>query len=204
MKTVYSERHRLRDAKTELYGGELVQPFERPSRADIIIKALVESGPGKISDPDLFSLDPVLAVHDANFIAFLETAWQDWQEKGYNGEVIANVWPARPMQSRIPRDIEGKVGYHALAAKTSISEGTWCAALAAKDVALTGATDLLKGNSAIFSLCRPHGHHAARDMFGGYCFMNNAAIAAQHLCTGGSSSSRYQESSWPKGNVGMH
>ena len=102
MKTVYSERHRLRDAKTELYGGELVQPFERPSRAAIIIKALVESGLGKISDPDLFSLDPVLAVHDANFVAFLETAWQDWQEKGYNGEVIANVWPARPMQSRIP------------------------------------------------------------------------------------------------------
>jgi len=101
----------LRDAKTELYGGELVQPFERPSRADIIIKALVESGLGKISDPDLFSLDHVLAAHDANFVAFLETAWQDWQEKGYNGEVIVNVWPARRMQSRIPRDIEGKVGY---------------------------------------------------------------------------------------------
>ena len=65
MKTIYSEQHRLRDAKTELYGGELVQPFERPSRADIIIKALVESGLGEISDPDMFALDPVLAAHDA-------------------------------------------------------------------------------------------------------------------------------------------
>jgi hypothetical protein len=62
MKTIYSEQHRLRDAKTELYGGELVQPFERPSRADIIIKALVESGLGEISDPDMFALDPVLAA----------------------------------------------------------------------------------------------------------------------------------------------
>lgn len=185
MKTIYSEQHRLRDAKTELYGGELVQPFERPSRADIIIKALVESGLGEISDPDMFSLDPVLAVHDADFVAFLETVWKDWQKKGYAGEVIANVWPARRMQCRVPRDIEGKVGYYALAAETSISEGTWQAALAAKDVALTGAKGLLKGDSGIFSLCRPPGHHAARDMFGGYCFLNNAAIAAQHLCANG-------------------
>ena len=185
MKTIYSEQHRLRDAKTELYGGELVQPFERPSRADIIIKALVESGLGEISDPDMFSLDPVLAVHDADFVAFLETVWKEWQKKGYAGEVIANVWPARRMQCRVPRDIEGKVGYYALAAETSISEGTWHAALAAKDVALTGATGLLKGDSGIFSLCRPPGHHAARDMFGGYCFLNNAAIAAQHLCANG-------------------
>ena len=185
MKTIYSEQHRLRDAKTELYGGELVQPFERPSRADIILKALVESGLGEISDPDMFSLDPVLAVHDADFVAFLETVWKEWQKKGYAGEVIANVWPARRMQCRVPRDIEGKVGYYALAAETSISEGTWQAALAAKDVALTGATDLLKGDSGIFSLCRPPGHHAARDMFGGYCFLNNAAIAAQHLCANG-------------------
>jgi acetoin utilization deacetylase AcuC-like enzyme len=185
MKTIYSEQHRLRDAKTELYGGELVQPFERPSRADIILKALVESGLGEISDPDMFSLDPVLAVHDADFVAFLETVWKEWQKKGYAGEVIANVWPGRRMQCRVPRDIEGKVGYYALAAETSISEGTWQAALAAKDVALTGAKGLLKGDSGIFSLCRPPGHHAARDMFGGYCFLNNAAIAAQHLCANG-------------------
>ena len=67
MKTIYSEQHRLRDAKTELYGGELVQPFERPSRADIIIKALVESGLGEISDPDMFSLDHGLGCARCRF-----------------------------------------------------------------------------------------------------------------------------------------
>ncbi len=181
MKTVYSEQHHLRDAKSELYGGELVQPFERPSRAEFVIDAIRESGLGEIVSPDSYSLEPVLAVHDAEYVAFLGTVWEEWQKAGYKGEVIANVWPARRMRSHVPRFIEGKVGYYALAAETSISDGTWEAALAAKDVALTGAQSLLNGESATFSLCRPPGHHAARDLYGGYCFLNNAAIAAQYL-----------------------
>ena len=181
MKTIYTEQHRLRDAKTELYGGELVQPFERPSRADRVIEAIRHSALGEITEPETFSLEPVLAVHDADYISFLETAWQEWQQTGYKGEIIATVWPARRMQCRAPRHIEGKVGYYAMAAETSITDGTWQAALASKDVALTGAKYLLHGERGVFSLCRPPGHHAARDMFGGYCFLNNAAIAAQYL-----------------------
>ena len=181
MKTIYSEQHRLRDARTELYGGELVQPFEKPSRAETVLSMVRESALGEISAPEAFSLEPVLAVHDADYIAFLESAWQEWQDAGYAGEVIASVWPARRMQSRVPRFIDGKVGYYAMAAETSISEGTWAAALASKDVALTGAKALLEGERGVFSLCRPPGHHAALDMYGGYCFLNNAAIAAQYL-----------------------
>ena len=181
MRTIYSEQHRLRDARTELYGGELVQPFEKPSRAETVLRVVRESGLGEISPPEAFSLEPVLAVHDADYIAFLETAWQEWQAAGYAGEVIASVWPARRMQSRVPRFIDGKVGYYAMAAETSISEGTWAAALSSKDVALTGAKALLEGERGVFSLCRPPGHHAALDMYGGYCFLNNAAIAAQYL-----------------------
>ena len=181
MRTIYSEQHRLRDARTELYGGELVEPFEKPSRAETVLRVVRESGLGEISAPEAFSLEPVLAVHDADYIAFLETAWQEWQDAGYAGEVIASVWPARRMQSRVPRFIDGKVGSYAMAAETSISEGTWAAALASKDVALTGAKALLDGERGVFSLCRPPGHHAALDMYGGYCFLNNAAIAAQYL-----------------------
>ena len=181
MRTIYTEQHRLRDAKTELYGGELVKPFEKPSRAETVLRMVRESDLGEISSPEAFSLAPVLAVHDADYIAFLETAWQEWQDAGYAGEVIASVWPARRMQSRVPRFIDGKVGYYALAAETSISEGTWVAALSSKDVALTGAKALLQGERGVFSLCRPPGHHAALDLYGGYCFLNNAAIAAQYL-----------------------
>ena len=147
MRTIYSEQHRLRDAKTELYGGELVQPFERPSRAETVLKVVRESDLGEISAPEAFSLEPVLAVHDADYIAFLETAWQEWQDAGYAGEVIPSVWPARRMQTRVPRFIDGKVGYYAMAAETSISEGTWAAALSSKDVALTGAKALLEGGA---------------------------------------------------------
>ena len=175
----------MRDAKTELYGGELVTPFERPSRADTVIKAIAQSHLGEILEPETFTMDPVRAVHSDDFIAFLETAWQEWQDAGFTGEAIASSWPARRMQSRVPTSIDGKIGYYALAAETSITEGTWAAALASKDVALTGAKALYQGEQGIFSLCRPPGHHAASDMFGGYCFLNNAAIAAQYLCDQG-------------------
>ncbi len=181
MRTIDSEQPRLRDARTELYGGELVQPFEKPSRAETVLRVVRESGLGEISPPEAFSLEPVLAVHEADYIAFLETAWQEWRDAGYAGEVIASVWPARRMQFRAPRFIDGKVGYYAMAAETSISEGTWAAALSSKNVALTGAKALLEGERGVFSLCRPPGHHAALDMYGGYCFLNNAAIAAQYL-----------------------
>lgn len=181
MRTIYSEKHRLRDAKTELYGGEFVLPFERPSRADTVLAAVKSSNLGPVEDPQAFTLDPVLRVHDADFVAFLETVWQEWSETGYPGEAVASVWPARRMQVRPPRFIEGRIGYYALAAETTITEGTWEAALASKDVALTGAKALIEGERGVFSLCRPPGHHAARDMFGGYCFLNNAAIAAQYL-----------------------
>ena len=185
MKTIFSEQHRLRDAQTELYGGELVQPFERPSRADMVIEAVRTSELGPVEAPETFSLDPVLRIHDADFVTFLENAWEEWRQTGYAGEAMASVWPARRMQCRAPRFIEGKMGYYALAAETSITEGTWAAALSSKDVALTGARALAEGEQGIFSLCRPPGHHAARDMFGGYCFLNNAAIAAQYLLDDG-------------------
>ena len=85
------------------------------------------------------------------------------------------------MTQRRPNSITGKLGYYAMAGETSISHGTWEAAHAAADVALTGASQIKAGARAAFALCRPPGHHAARDLYGGYCFLNNAAIAAQYL-----------------------
>ena len=181
MKTVFSEDHALRDAKTELYGGELVQPFERPSRARYIVDRLrtVELGP--ILPPEDHGMDPILAIHDANFVTFLQEAWEEWAAEGYNGEAIATCWPARRMVQKCPSHIDGKLGYYALAAETAITEGTWKAAYASAQVALTGADLVRGGERGAFALCRPPGHHAAFDMFGGYCFLNNAAIAAQSM-----------------------
>jgi len=182
MKVIHTDRHRLRAPETELSGGQLVPPFECPERVEHVLAELAKRGHGNVIGPDDFGLDPILRVHDAQFVDFLKTCWDDWQAAGHLGEAIATSWPSRRMwRAQPPRDIEGRIGYYCLASETSISEGTWQAAEAAAQVALTGAKLLQDGASCAFSLCRPPGHHAAQDMFGGYCFLNNAAIAAQSL-----------------------
>jgi len=175
MITIYTEDHKLRDAKSELCGGQLIGPHERPSRAEFIIARVHETGLGAVRSPTEFGLDPVLRVHDAGFVSFLERAWSLWAAEGHGGEAIATCWPARRMAQRAPEHIDGLLGYYSLAAETSISPGTWEATRTSANVALTGAELIRAGTHAAFSLCRPPGHHAASDMYGGYCFLNNAA-----------------------------
>ncbi|WP_068116551.1 histone deacetylase family protein [Tropicimonas marinistellae] len=187
MKTVYSEDHKLRDAQSEIHGGEIVSPFECPRRAEIILGAVQDRGLGEVIAPDDYGLDPVLAVHDRGFVDFLATCAKEWAAAGFAGEALATCWPTRTMGApHIPEHIDGKIGYYALAAETSITTGTWLAALASKNVALSATDLVLTGaETAAFGLCRPPGHHAAVDQFGGYCFLNNAAIAAEHALSRG-------------------
>ena len=181
MITVFSEEHLKRNAKTELYGGRLVAPHECPERAQIVLERVRAVGLGEVIPPARFGLGPALKVHDERFVGFLESAWRDWVAAGNLGEAIPDCWPARRMTQRCPSSIAGRLGYYAMAAETSISAGTWEAARAAADVAVTAAGHLQRGARGAFALCRPPGHHAARDLYGGYCFLNNAAIAAQSL-----------------------
>lgn len=188
MLTVFSDKHALRDAKTELYGGELVPPFECPVRAEHILQRVKDVSLGEVIAPDSFDIDIVTRIHDAEFIRFLETCWDEWEAQGFKGEAIATCWPARGMQQhRVPNHIDGKLGYYAMAAETAISNGTWEAARASVDVALTAQAAIRDGAREAFALCRPPGHHAASDMFGGYCFINNAAVAAQAFLDQGAS-----------------
>jgi len=186
MDIIYTDKHRLRAAKTELYGGELVPPFECPERMDYILEAIADKSLGPIIGPDenpKLGANAIAAIHDAGYLAFLDTAWEEWEAEGMKGEMIPTVWPSRSMPSpHIPNFIEGKLGYYALSCETSIAKNTIEAVYASAQVALTGAEMIASGqNQLAFSLCRPPGHHASRDQFGGYCFINNAAIAAQHM-----------------------
>ncbi|MDG1999719.1 MAG: histone deacetylase family protein [Amylibacter sp.] len=180
MKTFYSEKHKLRDAKTELYGGQLVQPFERPSRAEYIHDRVAEVGLGPIVTPDDFGMGPILKVHNADFVKFLQEAWALWEKEGFKGEALPTCWPSRRMSNKKPTFIEGQLGFYALASETSYTDGTWEAAYASAQVALSATQEVLSGEHA-FALCRPPGHHAAYDMYGGYCFLNNAAVSAQYM-----------------------
>ena len=181
MITVFSPDHVLRNPRTELYGGELVPPHESPQRAQIVLERIQTQRLGEVIAPARFGLAPLLRVHEPGYVEFLTQAWSEWVAAGNRGEAIPDCWPARRMWQRCPTSITGKLGYYAMAGETSISEGTWQAAAAAADVALTAATKLDAGARAAFALCRPPGHHAARDLYGGYCFLNNAAIAAQSM-----------------------
>src|SRR5882757_8362973 len=133
MITVYSEKHFLRDARTELYRGELVRPHECPERAELVLERVKASGLGDIVSPRQFGLEPVLRVHDAQFVDFLGSAWKDWVAAGNKGEAIPDCWPARRMVQRIPDSISGKLGYYAMAAETSISAGSWEAACGSEE-----------------------------------------------------------------------
>ena len=181
MITVFSEDHRLRNARTELHGGELVSPFESPQRATLVLDRVREVGLGEVVAPSRYGPEPLLRVHDPQFVEFLSTAAADWRAAGNRGEAIPDCWPARRMFQRRPNSIAGKLGFYAMAGETSICDGTWEAACAAADVAVSGADRMTSGAKAAFALCRPPGHHAAHDLYGGYCFLNNAAIAAQFL-----------------------
>ncbi len=179
MKVIFSEDHRKHFAQGEVYGGELVTPFERPSRMEYILRELKARGQTDISAPGKLDMKAVKRIHDEGFLAFLRTAWRDWKKAGYRGEIIATVVPNRSLSQRVPRWIDGKVGYYTHSMETAITAGTWEAACSSAGVALTAQKLIENGAHSAFALCRPPGHHAHDDLFGGYCFLNNAAIAAQ-------------------------
>ena len=179
MDTIYTDDHLLRNAQTELYGGELVRPFECPERMEYVLNRINEVQLGEVTPPREFELDRILRVHDTAFIDFLQTCWEEWKAEGFKGEAIPTTLPTRGMQSRIPNFIEGKLGYYCMAMETSITGGTWEAARSSANVALTAQELIQQGSNTAFALCRPPGHHAASDLYGGYCFINNSAVSAQ-------------------------
>jgi acetoin utilization deacetylase AcuC-like enzyme len=180
MKIYASHEHRLHFPSGELYGGTLVRPFECPERWDYITEQLKARQIGPITPPDALDMKPVEAIHSANYLEFLRNAWELWSREGFDGEAIPTVIPARRMRQREPTHIDGKLGYYCMALETAITAGTWQAACASAAVAITAARQVTEEQSA-FALCRPPGHHAASDLYGGYCFLNNAAIAAQDI-----------------------
>jgi acetoin utilization deacetylase AcuC-like enzyme len=184
MHTVYSEEHRHQDGNVELFEGKVVKPHECPRRAEIVLSHVKSERLGDVVGPHDFGLDPILAVHDRGLVEFLRDCWRDWVQSGRSFDALPHVWPVPGLlpagkARRVPTSIDGKLGYYAIDAGTPIVEGTWRAVYASAQVALTGQRQVATGERAAFALCRPPGHHAGSDFYGGYCFLNNAAIAAQ-------------------------
>ena len=182
MQTVYTEAHRLHHARGELIDGALRPPFEKPERADLVLAAVRAAALGDVLAPTAHGIEPLTRVHDERFLAFLQEAWALWLEEHTDEtDALPLAWPVRRMGQREPQAIDGRLSYFSFDAGSPIMAGTAEAVLASANVALTGADLLLGGERSAFALCRPPGHHAALDLYGGYCFVNNASAAAQAL-----------------------
>ena len=156
-----------------------------PARADYIARAL-RNARYEFVEAHEHDDQRLLRVHDAAFVDFLRSAYTRWREEGKDGSMLPSGFPARSLRrDRLPAGINGALGYYAFDAGTPIVDGTWEAARGSAHCALSAAEDVLDGARAAYALCRPPGHHAARGAYGGYCFLNNAAIAAQRLRDGG-------------------
>jgi acetoin utilization deacetylase AcuC-like enzyme len=183
MKTVYAQLHHGHSPRSEFNRGQLVPPFERPERADRVLEAVRAAKLGAIEEPAAFPLTHAGRVHASDYLEFLQSAHAKWLADGRDGDALPITWPIRGFRNDVvPQSIVGQLCYYSFDVMTPITAGTWSAVKNAADAALTAARDVASGaERAAFALCRPPGHHAASNYFGGYCFLNNAAIAAQFL-----------------------
>jgi acetoin utilization deacetylase AcuC-like enzyme len=187
MKIYYSEAHRQHDPPFEVFDGGLRTPYmENPDRMDRILKALQEMDWAEVTEPRDFGLDPIYAVHDKDYVDFLSSAWTEWlrSEAEDKSTLLPATFALRRHPPR-PMSLLGRAGYYMMDLSACIVEGTYAAALASANCALSAALTVATGNRSAFALCRPPGHHAGRDYAGGYCFINNAAVAANWLSTRG-------------------
>ena len=192
MKAVFSEHHRAHDPSDEVYLGVAIPAHEVVQRAGIIRGALLADGGFEFVEPTEHGELPILAVHDRGLLRFLEQAWGEVRAQAIGRQsLVADSYPSRPMFegmseaaiARVPEPVAigGRAGWWGLDTSNPIVPGTYEAARWAVDVALTAVDLVLDGEPAAYGLCRPPGHHAARSMAAGYCFFNNAAIAAEAL-----------------------
>jgi acetoin utilization deacetylase AcuC-like enzyme len=175
MPAFFDPRQLLHAPARELHNGDWAAYQEVPVRAANIAEAL----PGLRPTAD-FGLEPILAVHDAAYVDFLQTAHRLWLEAGREGDAIGYAFPVVGRRSLDLTRIDARLGAHSFDAATPITAQTWTAAYWSAQTALTAIDSIAQGSARhAFALCRPPGHHAGADYLGGYCYLNNAAIAAR-------------------------
>ncbi|TAG47581.1 MAG: histone deacetylase family protein [Betaproteobacteria bacterium] len=186
MKTIYNAAHREHQAEYEFFRGEKVAAFEKFERADWVLSAVRAAAIGEVLAPQSFDDAAITRVHSQRYVDFLSGAFAEYRSLGGAGDAFPSVWSVRGMRSDVlPKSFAARMGLFSFDSGTPLTAGSWIAARAGADCALTGADMLRDGERSAFVLTRPPGHHAGSDFFGGYCFLNNAAIAAQRLLDNG-------------------
>ena len=189
MKTFYNHLHALHHGKVEMFRGALVPCFEVPARVDHVLAELQRRKLGDVLPPRRFDDAVLTGVHSPRYLRFLATAWDQWvalDATNASKDVLPSVWPTRSFRTDIePENFAAKLGLYSFDTGSPLTSGTWIAARTGADCALSASQAVVDGDGAAFALSRPPGHHAGADFYGGYCFLNNAALAAQHLLNSG-------------------
>ena len=170
LKVFYSARHSLHHVRERGY-------VERPARVDVILAAIEKLPDVERLPVRNFGEGHIRAVHDADFVNYLRNMCQELSEAEL---LYPYVFPIR-RTDRPPYDRKVRAGYYCIDTFTPLSRDAYKAARAAVNVALSGAAAIVSGEPLVYSLCRPPGHHAERDTYGGFCYFCNGAIAAQFL-----------------------
>ncbi len=186
---VWSDDHRLHEPNAEIWVGVRTLAAETAPRAETIREALVAAGAEVV--PAVRHDDAQIeAAHDPALLAFLASAWRDWEAAGLpedpgQDRVVPYIFPhpglVGPLDPLVPAATWARPGAFCFDTMTLIGPGTWQAARGAADAALTAADLVSGGRRAVYACCRPPGHHVTRSAYGGSCYLNNAAIAAERL-----------------------
>ncbi len=186
MQVIYSETHRGHDGAHEVINGELVPMFEMPSRMDMVLGSLEREGFKELSEPEAIGLAPAKRVHDAGYLDFLAEAYDLWKgafpEADYG---MPFTFALRGLRQAPGVSAASRYGWYCFDMSVPFTRGTWAAIRSSLDCAITAQRLVAGGQTHAFALCRPPGHHAMKDMGGGYCYINNAAAAAQAFRDGG-------------------
>ncbi len=190
MPVVWTDRHRGHAPDGGYWLGVRIAGDEEPERGDLLRDQLLAAGAHVVDAPDL-GLDPVLAVHDEAFVDCLRRAHAEWVAAGHlddpgQPQVVPYIFAmpgfaARAKPSRPPASIRAEIGLYATDTLTLIGESTFEAACSAVHASVHAAALVIDGAPAAYAAVRPPGHHAGPAYFGGSCYFNNAAAAAQHL-----------------------
>lgn len=174
MRIFFDSRQLAHAPAREFHNGGWTDHVEMPLRAESIIAAL-----GETEAPRDHGEAPILAVHDAGYVDFLKTGAAQWAAAGRPGDAIGYVWPVRGRRQLALSRIDAQLGRHSFDAATPLTPHAWEASYWSIQAALSALDAVLAGDRAAFALCRPPGHHAGADYLGGYCYLNQAAVAAQ-------------------------
>lgn len=171
---VINERHDIHHVHERGY-------VEAPVRVRSILAAIEPGGLFARSQPRPFADKFITAVHDADLVNYLRRACEEMPE---GKSLYPYIFPIRN-KTRPPKEPSVLSGYYCIDTFTPINRNAFRAARNGVDCALTAAAEILAGRRIAYALVRPPGHHAERRAFGGFCYFNNNAIAAQYLSSHG-------------------